>query len=326
MATACAVAKRQPGEPQPDDSSGGAAAALAMSAAVVWRRRHRPGGRCTADLERRRDAGAQGLRRVLGRGDRPGARGHGSARVDARRTPDAPLGTRAWAAHRPAARARPQRPHRRRRLRIAATPAPHPSASAGGAVRRQRLDGSLLADAPALRPCHRAPASPRRGVRLRHPAHARHRRAARQAPRPRGVGRVARRAGLVRRHAHRRGPSRSSTSSGGARLGGGPVVLLISDGWDRGDPALLARAGQAAAAELSSPDLAQPAHRHARLRAADARTAGGPALRGRLPARAHAGESRGAGGTLEHARDSEAEWTSPAPTRSTPRPIASGPC
>ena len=92
-------------------------------------------------------------------------------------------------------------------------------------------------------------------------------------------------------------------------LRGGPVVLLISDGWDRGDPQLLARSGGAAAAELPSADLAQPADRHRRLRAADARTPGGAAVRGRLPAGADADEPRRPRGTLEHACASGAEAT-----------------
>ena len=62
-----------------------------------------------------------------------------------------------------------------------------------------------------------------------------------------------------------------------------------------------ARADQAAAAELPSPDLAQPADRHPRLRPADAGTAGGAAVRGRLPARPDAEQSRGPGATLEQA-------------------------
>ena len=47
-------------------------------------------------------------------------------------------------------------------------------------------------------------------------------------------------------------------------LNGGPVVLLISDGWDRGDPEDVARANRAAAAALPPADLAQPADWHDR--------------------------------------------------------------
>ncbi len=54
-------------------------------------------------------------------------------------------------------------------------------------------------------------------------------------------------------------------------LHGSSVVILISDGWDRGDPQLLARRDRAAAPQLPPAGLAQPADRHRRLRAADAR-------------------------------------------------------
>ena len=56
-----------------------------------------------------------------------------------------------------------------------------------------------------------------------------------------------------------------------------------------------------AAAQLPSPDLAQPADRHARLRPADAWTAGRVAVRRRLPAGPDADQSRGPGATLEPA-------------------------
>jgi uncharacterized protein with von Willebrand factor type A (vWA) domain len=42
-------------------------------------------------------------------------------------------------------------------------------------------------------------------------------------------------------------------------LGQGAVVLLITDGLERGDTALLARAGRAAASDGAAGDLAQPA-------------------------------------------------------------------
>ena len=44
-------------------------------------------------------------------------------------------------------------------------------------------------------------------------------------------------------------------------LHGSAVVILISDGWDRGNPELLARRNRAAAAQLSSAGLAQSADR-----------------------------------------------------------------
>ena len=71
-------------------------------------------------------------------------------------------------------------------------------------------------------------------------------------------------------------------------LPGSALVILISDGWDRGDPVVLRERDRAVAPQLSPPGLAQPAHRHRRLRAADARAAGGDAVCRRLPAGAHA--------------------------------------
>ena len=112
-------------------------------------------------------------------------------------------------------------------------------------------------------------------------------------------------------------------------LNGGPVVLLISDGWDRGDPGELG--DQIARLQRSCHRLVwlNPLHRHRRLRAADARPSGGAAVRRRLPAGPDVDQSRGPGRTLERARLNGAEghrWRSPVPTRSTRRPIACGIC
>ena len=169
---------------------------------------------------------------------------------------------------------------------LAAAGAARAAAPARAAVRRQRLDGALLPHAAALR--------------------------ARVDQRHQRVEAFLFSTRLTRitRSSAGRGPTMRSRAvsravpdwSGGTRIGaavkefhqrwsrrvlhGGPVVLLISDGWDRGDPGGAPRSDRAAPAKLPSPDLAEPADRHRRLRAADARPPGGAAVRGRfLPAR-----------------------------------------
>ena len=75
-------------------------------------------------------------------------------------------------------------------------------------------------------------------------------------------------------------------------LNGGPVVLLISDGWDRGDPEEL---------RVQIARLQRRCHRlvwlnpliGTRVRAADTRASGGAAVCRRFPAVAHADQSRG---------------------------------
>src|SRR5258706_9948135 len=81
----------------------------------------------------------------------------------------------------------------------------------------------------------------------------------------------------------------------------------------------VARRDGAPQAELPSRRLAEPAHRNNGLRAADAGTAGCLTVRGRFPAGAKPQQSRGAGGTLEHAR--RAGLKSP-PLRSKPMDIS----
>ena len=86
---------------------------------------------------------------------------------------------------------------------------------------------------------------------------------------------------------------RSSTSTGRAgRCGRRGVVIVVSDGWDRGDPALVADRDGPTAAQLPSADLAQPAGGHARLPAAGRRDARGLPLHRRLPARRHRRQPR----------------------------------
>ncbi len=78
-------------------------------------------------------------------------------------------------------------------------------------------------------------------------------------------------------------------------LGQGAAVLIISDGWDRGEPEALEREMARLQRSAYRTHLAQPAARLAALRAAHARPAGGAALRRRLPAGAQPGEPRGSG-------------------------------
>ncbi len=60
----------------------------------------------------------------------------------------------------------------------------------------------------------------------------------------------------------------------GRRLGRGAVVVILSDGWDRGDPERAGGRDGPAAPGRPPAGLAQPAGRPPRLRAADARDAG----------------------------------------------------
>ena len=239
-----------------------------------------------ADVERRARTGAQGLRRVHRRGNGAGARG---ARRVSRGYP-AQRRTRRWVrgpgpAHRSAARARAQPPHAAAMSSRCPAAADASGRAAGAALRRQRLDGALLAHAAALRARHRRSGISRVEVFLfstsltRVTRHLRARRTARplrpcleSVPDWSGGTRI----GDALQQFHQRWARRVMTA--------GPVVLLISDGWDRGDPHVLRAPDRPPAAQLPPPDLAQSAHRHGRLRAADARAAGGAALRGRLPA------------------------------------------
>ena len=191
--------------------------------------------------------------------------------------------------------------HRRRRGAAQAADAAPAPAPARAAVRRQRIDGALLAHAAALRPRRDEASPPRRDLSLLDAADPDHE----AAPRVRADVALA-------------AVSRSVPDwSGGTRIGGavrefhqrwgrrvlrgGPVVLLVSDGWDRGDPGSCGDRDRAAPAQLPSPGVAEPAHRHGRLRAVDARPPGGAAVRRRLPAGADLDQSRRPRATLERA-------------------------
>ena len=78
-------------------------------------------------------------------------------------------------------------------------------------------------------------------------------------------------------------------------LGHGAVVLIISDGWDRGDQAVLGVGDPPAASQRPPADLAQPAGRQPVLPAAGARHPDHPAARGRDAAAAQPGEHGQAG-------------------------------
>ena len=146
------------------------------------------------------------------------------------------------------------------------------------------LDGALRAHAAPVHAGVRRGAPARRGVRVRHPADARHARArAAATPTARSTAPPPRRTtGPAARASARRSPR--STASTAAALGRGAVVVILSDGWDRGDPAQLAARDGAPAALLAPARLAQPAQGAPGLRAAHARDAGRAAARRPFPA------------------------------------------
>ena len=107
-------------------------------------------------------------------------------------------------------------------------------------LRRLGLDGAVLAHAAAVHAGLRRRPRAGRGVRVRHAADARHARAARARLRPRAGARRAPRSttGPAARASAPRSPS--STATHGRRIGRGAMVILLSDGWDRGEPEELA--------------------------------------------------------------------------------------
>ena len=72
----------------------------------------------------------------------------------------------------------------------------------------------------------------------------------------------------------------------GRRIGRGAVVVILSDGWDRGDPELLGRRDGAPAPHRAPAAVAEPARRRPALRAAHPRHARRAAARGPPAARA----------------------------------------
>ena len=130
---------------------------------------------------------------------------------------------------------------RRRADRAALARALAQAAPARARVRRVRLDGALRAHAAAVPARLRGGAPARGGVRIRHAAHARHRASWRSRehdaalarawpPRP-ATGRAARASAAALAELNR---------THGRRIGRGSVVVILSDGWDRGEPEELA--------------------------------------------------------------------------------------
>ena len=83
----------------------------------------------------------------------------------------------------------------------------------------------------------------------------------------------------------------------------GAVVVVFSDGWERGDPALLGRADGAAAPDRAPRRVGEPAPRQGRLRAGPAGRARGAAALRRLRRRPLAGDVRRAGRRWSPVRD-----------------------
>ena len=123
--------------------------------------------------------------------------------------------------------------------RCAAAGVPRPAA--GRAVRHLGLDGAVRARLPAV-PARRGRRGRRGGLRLRDAADPADARAARAPARPRARARAGRRArtGRAARGSARRWRA-STTATAGRGMARGAVVVIVSDGWDRGDPALLGR-------------------------------------------------------------------------------------
>ena len=139
-----------------------------------------------------------------------------AAAAGAARAPRAAAALAPHAADAPAPRrARPARDRARvaaPRRRAARAPLPRAGRAAAPAragVRRLGLDGAVRADAAAVPAGQRRRARARRGVRVRHPAHARHARARRPRSGPRAGARRRPRRRLVGRHADRRRAGRA---------------------------------------------------------------------------------------------------------------------
>ena len=149
--------------------------------------------------------------------------------------------------------------------------------------------------APAVHARGRRLGGARRGFRPRHPAH----------PRDPGTVRAATRTG---RSARLRGPSRTGpegpasgtpsrsswTAGASAAWPAGAVVVILSDGWDRGDVAVLAE--QMARIHSARPQghLGQPPQGRPRLPAPRAGHGRRASARGRVPLRPQLRVPRGA--------------------------------
>ena len=155
-------------------------------------------------------------------------------------------------------------------------PAVDRAGASGPAASSLLLDvsGSMEPYARALaRFAHAAVAGPApgpgRGVRARHPAHPPHPRAGH--PRSRRRPAPGRRRGrrLVGRHPAGRGAAARSTTAGASGAWpGAPSVVILSDGWDRGDPARARRRDGPPAPGRPPHRVGQPAEGVAGLRPA----------------------------------------------------------
>ena len=241
----------------------------------------------TAALQRPRGAAPQGLRRLQRRRARRGppadgrpAPGRRPAAVAAPGPSHAPAGPPRPAPH------GPPRPARRRRADARAV-----HLEPGERPRRlvllcdiSRLDGALRPGPAALRPRRRGRAG--RGSRRSpsapgspgSPASCRAATPTSRCARP-----AAQRGRLVGRHPPGRRAAAPSTTSGACGAWpAGAVVVILSDGWDRGDPEVLAEQMARLAPGGPPGGVGEPAEGHARLRAAGPGNGGGPALRRRV--------------------------------------------
>ena len=138
------------GQAQPDDADGESGLDDARDAIGMWSDVARLAGKDFAEFTPAEMTRA--------------AQRAGAPAMAARMAPQPPLGGQARAHHRFAARSWPRREQRGRADGVADAPPAAAPAPAGARVRRQRLDGALLAHAGALR-ARRCPSSrARRGV------------------------------------------------------------------------------------------------------------------------------------------------------------------
>ena len=244
-------------------------------------------------LERGRGVGLERLRCIYpgGAGDRAG--GPAAACLAAWPSPYPAMDQGARVAGRSAARPRAQRAHGRRSPGSpAAAPQDRPS-TPGPALRCQRLDGALHADAPVFRACPGQARPASRGLPVLDSVDPHHAAAAR-TPRRRGAReRLADRARLVGRHAHRQRAAAASPALEPSRPRV-PSHRPLDLRWVGSRRSGRASPGDLAAqAELPSPRVAQSADWHRGLRATDTRPAGGAAVRRRLPPGAESPQPRG---------------------------------
>ena len=117
----------------------------------------------------------------------------------------------------------------------------HRAAAARAAVRHLRLDGALRPRLPAVPRVRRRQRAERRGVRLRHAAHAGDPRAGARNP-ERAIQRAAAAAPDWSSGTRIGDALREFNDRHGRRgMARGAVVVILSDGWERGDPQLVGR-------------------------------------------------------------------------------------